>query len=196
MHWPTLTMKTKMNSANKIYKRLSARCLSLFIVISAQGALLINQPALAVESATISDSAKRLRTLFTTPLERKKLDELRKAGEFDKAGGQSSGAAIIREPLKVEVKGIVYREAHKPVVFVNKGNTMKSQKIEDGVSVRPAGLKKGRLKVPVRVYQKTLSMKPGQYWTETDKKVRDNYQIKQPKPGIKEAVISLIPEDN
>jgi len=172
-----------MNSAHKIFKKFNACCLSFLMIISVQGMLLINHAVLAAES----DQAARLRTLFTTPLERKKLDELRNAGEFDKATDKGSGPAIIREPLKVEVKGIVFRESKKPVVFVNKGNTLKSQKIEDGVSVRMSGVKQGKLKVPVKVYQKTLTMKPGQHWIETDRKIRDNYQMKRPKAMTKDA---------
>lgn len=181
---------------NKICKKLNIYGVKLFLIISLQGVLVVNQHALAAESELVSDKATRLRTLFTTPLERKKLNELRNAGEFDKNASQGSGSITIREPLKVEVKGIVFRETQKPVIFVNKGNTMKSRKIEDGVSVRTSGVKKDRLKIPVKVYQKTLSMKPGQYWTETDKKIRDNYQIKQPKSRIGEAGNSSVSGDN
>ena len=173
-----------MMKMNSIVKQLGHRSLLLAILLATGFIDLVNIKTL---SAAETDSVERLRTLFTTPLERKKLDDLRKTGQFDGKTNQATGQAIIREPLKVEVKGIVFRDKQKPVIWVNDGNTLKSHKIEDGVKVRTSGVKKSKLKVPVRVFQQTLSMKPGQQWSETDPRVQDKYQIKPAKKGTSEA---------
>ncbi|MCW9012525.1 MAG: hypothetical protein OQL06_01985 [Gammaproteobacteria bacterium] len=159
----------------------------LFKLLILSGCPLFVLPS--VVSAGETDQITQLRTLFTTPLERKKLDELRNAGQFDNKQNQQTGAPVIRAPLKVEVKGVVFRDKQKPVVWVNEGNTLKSQTIEDGIRVRTSGVNKNRLKVPVKVFQKNLSMKPGQQWTEADRIIQDKYQIKRPEIETNETVI-------
>lgn len=140
----------------------------------------------------------KLHTLFTTPGERRDLNALRDSGKFDSSGGttQSAGPAVRLQPLKVEVKGVMFREQGEPVVWVNKGNTIKSKKIDDNIRVRTQYVKQKSLKVPVKVFDKSLKMKPGQVWQETDKKVKDNYQIKQPKVVTKEAEMENEAGDN
>ena len=157
-------------------------CLSLF--------------SIKIVNAAEYEQAKRLRTLFTTPLERKKLDELRNKGQFDVNRQTEDDGTVIRPPLTVEVKGLVLRDNKKPVVWVNEGNTLKSQKIEDGVRVRSSAVNRNNLKIPVKVYQKHLTMKPGQQWTETDGKIRDIYQIKQPEIGTSETEFNGETQDN
>ena len=125
------------------------------------------------------DDASKLRTLFTTAQERRELDKLRASGKFDSAQKGSSGPAVRLEPLKVEVKGVVFREQGDPVVWVNEGNTMKSKKIDDGIRVRTQYIKQKNMKVPVKVHGKSLKMRPGQIWVETDNKVKDKYQDKE-----------------
>ncbi|TNF39268.1 MAG: hypothetical protein EP315_00045 [Gammaproteobacteria bacterium] len=139
-------------------------------------ACIMNWPVQAAEF----DNAGSLKSLFTTPLERQKLDEMRNSGKFSKSGGSDS-TGLVRLPLKIDVRGIVIREAGQPVVWVNEGNTLKSEKIEDGVRVRSDYIRKEPVVIPVRVDSKTLKMKPGQQWDERSDKIQDKYQIKEEK---------------
>jgi hypothetical protein len=148
------------------------------------------------QAAKDLNNPERLKTLFTTQQERRQLDELRGAGSFDALKDETSGPLIRLEPLKVEVKGIVFREKGKPVVWINKGNTLKSKKIDDDIRVRTKYVKIKNLKVPVKVSDRSLRMKPGQVWLETDDKIKDKYQIKPPKAETNEGVIANIKADN
>ena len=124
-------------------------------------------------------SATRLQSLFTTPAERQQLNKMREAGKF--AGGmplQSSSKAVTREPLKVEMRGVMIRDGDSPVVWVNQGNTLQSTTIEEGVRVKPQKMDAASKQVPVRIFNRTYRMKPGEVWTETSNRVEDAYQIK------------------
>ena len=129
--------------------------------------------------ASQNDKAEKLMTFFTTSSERNKLDQMRKAGKFDKgSGAKGGGLAILREPTKVEFKGLMIREKGQPVVWINEGNTLKSNKINQQISVKTRFIKKDQLKVPVKVSQRRINLKPGQQWSETNNKVKDKYQTK------------------
>lgn len=127
------------------------------------------------------ESSANLKTLFTTPLERKQLDEMRDSGKFSKQQGNDNPASSIHLPLTIDVRGVVIREVGKPVVWVNDGNTLKSEKIDDSVRVRIEYINSEPVSIPVRVNQKTLKMKPGQQWQEFDSKIKEKYQIKEEK---------------
>ncbi len=142
------------------------------------------------------DSVSKLKTLFTTQQERRQLDKLRTTGVFETEQGNSSASVMRFEPLKVEVKGVVFREKGKPVVWVNKGNTLESNKIDNDIHVRTKYVKIKNLKVPVKVNNRSLRIKPGQVWVETDTKVKDKYQIKEPKSKTKEDVVAEVQVDN
>ena len=143
----------------------------------------LNQGVIAAEY----DQASELKTLFTTPVERQRLDNRREAGEFENNQQESSAPLIRQQPLKVEVKGVMFREKGNPVVWVNEGNTLKSKRINDDIRVRTKYVKQKNLKVPVQVNSRSLRMKPGQVWLETDGKVKDKYQIEVTKFKTKEA---------
>ena len=125
------------------------------------------------------DSVDNLRNFFTTPHERNQLDQMRAAGKFS---GQKSAStiSIIREPLTVRMKGVVIRENNKPVIFVNDGNTLKSSQIDE-INVHDSQTPSTDLKVPVKVNQQRLKLKPGERWSEVDNIVQENYQIKPSK---------------
>ena len=132
-----------------------------------------------VVMANQNDKVGKLMTFFTTSSERNKLDQMRKAGKFDKdSAGKGNGVSILREPTKIEFKGLMIREKGQPVVWVNEGNTLKSSKINQQISVKTRSIKKDKLKVPIKISQKRINMKPGQQWTEVDNKVKDKYQTK------------------
>jgi len=123
------------------------------------------------------DTQKNLRTLFTSPHVRRQLDLQRQQGKFDKAA-QTTSTITLRKPITVKMQGVVLRKNKKPVVFVNDGNTLKSSKINNEIIVGAKKTNQKIYKVPVRVNQKSVKLKPGQQWNESDKEVKDNYQIK------------------
>ena len=143
----------------------SVICLILFISSSA--------------TADILDTQSNLRSLFTTSQIRDQLDTLRNQGKFNKR--TSSKTAILREPLTVKMQGIVIRENKKPVVFVNDGNTIKSSKVNNEIIINTKTVGKAAYKVPVRVNQRRVKLKPGQQWSETDRQVQESYRIKPAK---------------
>lgn len=144
----------------------------LFFVISATF-----YPLSAVSSD--HDGVERLMTFFTTTTERNKLDEMRTTGGFDKNTELKSDASFFKgSPNKIELKGLMIRGKGKPVVWVNKESTIKSNKIDPQISVQIKSINKEKLKVPINFSQKKLILKPGQQWNETNSKVNDSFQMK------------------
>ena len=141
------------------------------------------------------ESKSDLRTFFTTTHTRNELDLLRNQGKFNKST-QTSSTAVLRKPITVKLQGVVLRENKKPVVFINEGNTIESGTIDNGISVSTNNVNKQAYKVPVRVNQQRINIKPGQQWNETDRHVQDNYQIKPTKDKTSENDDTTDKEDN
>ena len=123
-------------------------------------------------------SADNLQTFFTSKSVRIQLDDLRSSGKYSK---DTNNTHVLRAPLKVKMQGIVIREGKTPVVFVNNQNTLKTHHLSNDVTVRDHKIKKQGYKIPVRVNQQGVTLKPGQQWDESSKKVEDTYRIKQTK---------------
>ena len=137
-------------------------------------------------------SSKNLRTFFTSKPMRMQLDDLRSTGKYTKDPG---GLSISIEPVKVKMQGIVIREGKTPVVFVNDENTLKTHHLSNDVTIRDHKIKKQAYKIPIRVNQQGATLKPGQQWDESSRKVEDTYQIKQAKDkpdGVAEKLHSAI----
>jgi len=133
-----------------------------------------------------------LRTFFTTKQIRTQLDSQRSSGKYS---NNTNNASILREPAKVKMQGIVIRDGKTPVVFVNNENTLKTHHLSNDVTVRDHKIKKQGYKIPVRVNQQGVTLKPGQQWDESSKKVEDTYRIKQTKDkpdGVADLVKSAI----
>jgi len=137
--------------------------------------LLIMIPGSSISESL--DSQEALRTLFTSSHTRQQLDKLREQGKFDK-NQQAPSASIFHQPISVKMQGVVIRSDKKPVVFVNDGNTLKSTRINDEIIINTKKLTNKNYKVPVRVNQQSIKLKPGQQWSESDPQVQDNFQIK------------------
>jgi hypothetical protein len=133
-----------------------------------------------VQSMAIkANNVENLMTFFTTPNERNKLDAMRNKGQFDnKSTIKGSAVSIIPEPTKIELKGVMTRENGKAVVWINNGNTLKSNRIDQQISVKTRSIKKGQLNISLKASQQRLRMKPGQQWNESDNKIIDKYQTK------------------
>ena len=129
-----------------------------------------------------------LRTFFTTKQVRIQLDELRSSGKYSNG---SNSTSVLREPAKVKMQGVVIRNGKTPVVFVNDENTLKTHHLSNDVTVREHKIKKQGYKIPVRVNQQGVTLKPGQQWDESSKKVEDTYRIKQLKDTPDGVVNSL-----
>ena len=119
-----------------------------------------------------------LRTFFTAKQVRVQLDNLRSTGKYSE---NSSRASILREPVKVKMQGVVIRDGKTPVVFVNDENTLKTHHLSNDLTVRDHKIKKQGYKIPVRVHQQGVTLRPGQQWDESSRKVEDSYRIKQSK---------------
>jgi len=133
-----------------------------------------------------------LRTFFTAKQTRTQLDDLRSSGKYSKNSGSAS---ILREPAKVKMQGVVIRDGKTPVVFVNNENTLKTHHLSNDVTVRDHKIKKQDYKIPVRVHQQGVTLKPGQQWDESTRKIEDTYRIKQSKDkpdGVADLVKSAI----
>ena len=121
-------------------------------------------------------SIDELKTFFTSSSERSKLNEMRRSGKFGKQQSDS-GISVSIEPKKVKVRGVMIRENGDPVVWVNQGSTLNSQKIDNDIRVNTRRIKSTE-SVPVKVNNRYLKMKPGQEWVESSNKIKDSYQTK------------------
>jgi len=122
------------------------------------------------------DSADQLHTLFTSPGTRLQLDYMRNSGAFNKQAQQNSDF-IVLQPANVNMQGIVLRKKHKPVIFANGSNTLKSPIIDNEILIKSGNIKAQSLTIPLNVRQKSLKLMPGQQWSESEGKVSENFQV-------------------
>jgi len=135
----------------------------------------ISSPMKAVEI----DSQKNLRTLFTTPYERSLLNKRRMQGDFDSLE-QIEASVKSRIPVIVKMQGVVIRKEHKPVVFVNDSNTLKSQRVNNEIDVKAGVEIKEDYRVSMQINEDQVRLKPGQQWNNLKKIVRETYKVKKP----------------
>jgi len=147
--------------------------------------------ALAQESTSLKD----LRTLFTTTQIRQQLNEQRNQGKFDSTKNSTTNTKL-REPIKVNMQGMVIRKNKKTVIFINNENTLKSTIINNEIKVRAGYIKNRSLKIPIRVKQQTIKLKPGQQWNETTHIIEENYRIKHTKAKTNDNDNDDIDDDN
>lgn len=139
-------------------------------------------------------SSKQLQTFFTSPGIRFQLNQQRNSGKYDLKSDKQSVSFSLK-PLQIKMQGIVLRDKHKPVIFVNDSNTLKSQTVDEQITIKTNRMKVDSVIVPVKVNSESIKLKPGQQWNESDRKTRDNYQIKPAKAkpdGIATEIISKI----
>lgn len=108
--------------------------------------------------------ADDLNKLFTDKDQRMQID----AGRSGKAS--PSGLKKISE---VEVSGYVTRSGGKSVVWLNDKNTLESSTV-DGARVHQPSIGNNK-KVTITMDGKTKSLKPGESWSKSTGKVKDNY---------------------
>jgi len=120
----------------------------------------------------------QLNTFFTSQPTRSQLNNMRASGKYNEEN-TNSRVAVSHEPVKVTMQGIVIRKDKTPVVFVNDENTLKTHHLSNDVTVRDHRIKKQQYKIPIRVSQQGVTLKPGQQWDQVTRKVEDTFQTKQ-----------------
>lgn len=132
---------------------------------------------MSLPSITFSyDSTGQLHTLFTSPGTRIQLDDMRNSGAFNKHAQKNSNF-ILRQDVNVNMQGIVLRTKHKPIIFANGSNTLKSPVINDEILVKTGNINSKSLTVPINVRQKSLNLMPGQQWSNSDGKIIETFQV-------------------
>ncbi len=116
-----------------------------------------------------------LQKFFTTKLVRKKLD-LKREQENIKPSSHNKNNLNQPEPISINMQGVVIRKHHFPIVFINDRNTIKSQKISDGITVKIKSNINSDYSVPLLINNKTIKIKPGQHWDEHTQRITKNYK--------------------
>ena len=106
-----------------------------------------------------------LQKLFTDKKQRALIDAVR--------SGDQIGSGARQQTSKIKVSGYVIRSDGKNVVWLNNKNTLESSKV-GGAIVHQSSIGKNK-KVTVTVGNKTARLKPGEIWSESTGKVKDNY---------------------
>ena len=113
-------------------------------------------------SAEVDES--QLLNLFTDRQQRAQIDAMR-SGHVGEKG--------VRETSRISVDGYMTRSDGKSVVWVNDGNTIDSQRIDD-LRVHPSSVGRNS-KVTISVDGKTARLKPGETWLKETGKIVDSY---------------------
>lgn len=105
--------------------------------------------------------------LFSTPVQRQKIDAFRK--------GKSMGVAREQiSPTDIKVQGIVKRSDGASTVWINGKSTLDSNYV-GGVNVRLNSISDSSGKVTVGIKDKAVRLKPGQVWSEDTGRISDGY---------------------
>ena len=110
---------------------------------------------------------RSLGNLFTSPVERQKIDN-------DKRGDTPQSVSRRLVPSSVRVNGALIRSKGKNSVWIN-GNEATGNETVSGVKVFSKSVNKNNLKIPILVDGESVRIKPGQSWSEETGSVVDNY---------------------
>ena len=121
-------------------------------------------PTVAVAEST---GAEQLDRLFTDSRQREKLDAVRR-GTYKEDTEKNTAVSNVR------VDGLMMRSNGKNVIWVNGQSTLDNRTVS-GVKTYPQSANASTYKVPVKVEDKRINIKPGQTWSESTGKVKDNY---------------------
>jgi hypothetical protein len=112
--------------------------------------------------------AGELNRLFTDRESRARMDAARKGDPVIEKSGEEGSYRNVR------VDGVVIRENGDNVIWLNGESNKNSDKI-NGVHIRSRQIDRNNYRVPVRLEDKTVRLKPGQVWNNESGKVSDNY---------------------
>jgi hypothetical protein len=119
-------------------------------------------------NAYAAGDADGLNHLFTDRETRTRMDAARKGDPVIEKDGKDGSAG------KIRVDGVVIREHGDNVVWVNGENNRSSDRT-GGMYVRSRQVDRKDYRVPVRLDDKTVRLKPGQVWNDENGKVSDDY---------------------
>lgn len=136
--------------------------------LSCVSSILLAGLASPLPDASAADGVKDLNRLFTDPESRTRMDAARKGDPvFENIEAEQT-------TNKIRVDGVVIRENGDNVVWVNGESSLNSSNA-GGAHVRTRQVDRRDYRVPVRVDDKTVRLKPGQVWTGESGKVKDDY---------------------
>lgn len=141
-------------------------CRSLRLV--AVALILGAYPLLQTRPACADNVADGMQRLFTDAETRARMDAARKGDPVSENINEDQPAT------KIRVDGVVIREHGDNVVWIN-GESSLNGNSAGGVQVRSRQIDRKNYRVPVRIDDQTVRMKPGQVWTGESGKVSDDY---------------------
>ncbi len=114
-----------------------------------------------------STGAEQLGRLFTDSRQREKLDAVRQ-GTYREDVEKNASVSNVR------VDGLMIRSDGKNVIWVNGQSTLDNKTV-NGIKTYPQSANASTYKVPVKVDDNRIKIKPGQTWSESTGTVKDNY---------------------
>ena len=144
--------------------------------------------------AALPAAADPLGRLFTTPQQRQKLEELRRA-ELEKpeqAPGPSIASTDVptqarNAPLNaIKVKGLVTRSDGRSTAFLNEGNTYEGDLTSEYIRVRSSDIEGGRITIVTPYGEGAVALKVGQTLEPSTGRVIDvtDEEFGSERPGI------------
>lgn len=118
--------------------------------------------------ASAENSDGGLNRLFMEPESRARIDATRKGDPVVENSEQNPQAS------KIRVDGVMIRKNGKNVVWVNGESNINGVKA-GGVQVHTRQIDRNNYRVPIRVDQETVRLKPGQTWSGESGKISDDY---------------------
>jgi len=120
-----------------------------------------------VSSPVMAESSDDLDRLFTDRKERAQIDAMRR-GAYSPGEGSAAGISNVR------VDGVMLRSDGSNVVWVNGKSTLEKTNVS-GVRVYPDKVNRDSYAAPVVVDGKRKYIKPGQSWSASSGKIKDDY---------------------
>lgn len=124
--------------------------------------------AVSLPVASADDGIGNLKHLFTDPESRARMDAARAGGPVSENTEQESPAK------KIRVDGVLIRENGDNVVWVNGESSLNGNSV-GGADVRARQIDRRNYRVPIRIDNKTMRLKPGQVWVGESGKITDDY---------------------
>ena len=118
-------------------------------------------------SAISKDEIEGLGKLFIDPVQREKLESVRR-GTYNAEKERESRVSNVR------VNGVMIRSDGENVIWINGESTLDGSLMQ-GLSVNPKSADAETFKVQVKIEDKRVNMKPGQNWSEGTGTIKDNY---------------------
>ncbi len=129
---------------------------------------LFSTQSLAVDNSSVSE----LNTFFTTPELRSKLNKLRNSGHFDTVSHTSSVATPSPD---IKLQGLIYQNSKMPIAIINDHITTHKRSKNNRNYIHSADT--DSLNVTVKTINRSILLKPGQFWSSQANKSSENYSL-------------------